>query len=456
MGGFDPADHTGEAVAKVLEASPDAMVAMGADGRIIRVNTQAEKLFGYSEEELLGQRPDLLMPRRLRRRDLKQRAGHVAFARLRPLGDGLEVVARRRDGKEFPVEISLSYLEMDAETLVLSAIRNIERKRAEQLDLTAIVEASDDAIIGKTVDGTIVSWNRGAEKIYGYRAEEVLGQSISVLIPPGQPDEFPAIMKRLRRSQHIESYETTRVHKDGHLIDVSVTISPVKNTAGKVVGASVVARDITSHKQAEAALRLSEERLRVALKHAQVVVFTQDLQLRYTWITPRVLAWDYRNLLGSTNTESFGAWDHRSFVGCSDVEIFGEEQGGRLTAIKQEVLRTGLGSRTDVTVTFEGVTRSFDLAVEPFRDARGTLLGLTSSAIDTTPWKYLIAKLKEALDQVQLLSGLLPICASCKRIKDERKVWQPLEVYIQAHSEAKFSHGVCPDCLRKLYPEYYS
>jgi PAS domain-containing protein len=113
---------------------------------------------------------------------VNQRAGHVAHARLRPLGDGLEVLARRRDGKEFPVEISLSYLDMEAETLVLSAIRDIERKRVEQLDLTAIVEASDDAIIGKTLDGTIVSWNKGAEKIYGYRADEILGHPISVLI----------------------------------------------------------------------------------------------------------------------------------------------------------------------------------------------------------------------------------------------------------------------------------
>jgi PAS domain S-box-containing protein len=138
----------------------------------------------------------------------------------------LEVLARRRDGKELPVEISLSYLDMEAETLVLTAIRDIERKRAEQLDLTAIVEASDDAIIGKTLDGTVVSWSRGAEKIYGYKAEEILGQPMRVLIPPGQPDEFPAVMNRLPHGQHIEHYETTRVHKDGHLIDVSVTISP--------------------------------------------------------------------------------------------------------------------------------------------------------------------------------------------------------------------------------------
>jgi hypothetical protein len=232
-------------------------------------------------------------------------------------------------------------------------------------------------------------------------------------------------------------------------------ISPVKEKTGKVAGSPVVARHITSHKQAEAALRLSEERLRVALKHAPVVVFTQDLQLRYTWITPPVLAWDYRNLLGSTDAESFGAWDLRRFVGSTAAEIFGEEQAARHTALKQEVVRTGVGSRIESTLTFEGVTRHFDLVVEPFRDARGTLLGVTCCAIDTTPWKYLIAKLKEALDQVQLLSGLLPICASCKRIRNKREVWQPLEAYIQAHSEAKFSHGVCPDCLRKLYPEYY-
>jgi PAS domain S-box-containing protein len=430
---------TGDAVAKVLEAAPEAMVVMGPDGRIVRVNAQAEELFGYSQEELLGQKPDLLMPRRLRRRDLKQPAAHVAHTRLRPLGDGLEVLARRRDGTEFPAEISLSVLDGGAETRVLGAIRDIGHKRAEELYLAAIVHASDDAVIGKTLDGTIVSWNKGAEKIYGYKAEEVLGHSIAILLPQGKPDELPEIMKQLRRGRRIESYETTRVHKDGHYIDVSVTISPVKDKSGKVVGASAVARDITKHKQAEAALRLSEERFRVALKGAPVVVFTQDMQLRYTWINSPVLAWARQDYIGKT-----------------DAEIVGGEEGARLTAIKQEVLRAGVGSRTEVTVVFERVIHYFDLIVEPLRDAEGTLLGLICSATDTTSSKNLIARLQQALDQINVLSGLLSICASCKRIKDERESWQPLESYIQAHSEAKFSHGVCPDCLRRLYPDYYA
>jgi PAS domain S-box-containing protein len=383
---------------------------MGADGRIVRVNSQAEKLFGYSQEELMGQKPDLLIPRRLRKRS--EAAGRSrSHARLRALGDGLEVLARWRDGTEFPVEVSLSFLEVGAETLILGAIRDIERERAEELYLAAIVQASDDAIIGKTLDGIIVSWNKGAEKIYGYKAEEVLGHSITILRPPGKPDELPAIMKQLRRGQRIESYETTRVHKDGHLIDVSVTISPVKDNAGKVVGASAVARDITKHKQAEAALRLSEERFRVALKGAPVVVFTQDLQLRYTWINSPVLA-----------------WNRQDYVGKTDAEIVGDEEAARLTAIKQEVLRTGVGSHTEVSVAFEGVKHYFDLIVEPLRDGGGTLLGLICSATDITSSKNLIAKLQEALDQVRLLSGLLSICASCKRIRDEHQTWQPWRV----------------------------
>jgi PAS domain S-box-containing protein len=349
------------------------------------------------------------------------------------------VLARRRDGTEFPVEVSLSLLEVGAETLVLGAIRDIERKRSEDLYLTAIVQASDDAIIGKTLDGIIVSWNKGAEKIYGYKAEEIVGHPISVLVPPGKPDELPGIMKQLRRGQRTESYETTRVHKDGHLIDIALTVSPVKDEAGKVVGASAIARDISKRKQAEAALRLSEERFRVALKGAPVVVFTQDLQLRYTWINSPVLAWERRDYIGKT-----------------DAAIVGGEEAARLTAIKQEALRTGVGSRTEVSVTFEGVLHYFDLIVEPLRDGGGTLLGVICSATDITSSKNLIAKLQEALEEVSVLSGLLSICASCKRIRDEQQTWISLESYIQAHSAAKFSHGMCPDCLRELYPDYHN
>jgi PAS domain S-box-containing protein len=450
MSGLAPANVTGaeELFRLLLEAAPEAIVVTKRDGRIVGVNTQTERLFGYPREELLGQNVEVLLPQRVRHRPVKKRAAYFSHPRVRPKGTGLELYARRKDGNEFPVDVTFSLLETGGETLVSGFIRDItQRKRSEELVsyLAAIVENSDDAIIGKSLDGTIISWNSGAERLYGYTAEEVIGRPIALLVPPDRADELGWIMKGLRRGKHIEHYETTRVHKDGHRIDVSVTVSPVKNTAGAVVGASVIARDITDRKRVEMALRQSEERFRVALTNAPVVVFNQDCELRYTWINSPVLAWANQDCLGRT-----------------DAEILGGEEGARLTAIKQEVLRSGRGARTEVEVTFEGENYYFDLVAEPLRDREGTLLGLTCSATDITPTKKslleregLIAKLQDALEEVKLLSGLLSICSSCKKITNERGDWESLESYLQTHSQAKFSHGVCPDCLRKLYPEQY-
>jgi PAS domain S-box-containing protein len=133
--------------------------------------------------------------------------------------------------------------------------RSILKAQNTNLSLRAFVDASDDAIIGKTMDGTIVSWNKGAEKMYGYTAEEILGKSISVLIPPGHPNEFPEIMMRLRRGEHIERYEAKRIHKNGNAIDASLTISPVKSRGGMIVGACAVARDITEQRRDQKAQR---------------------------------------------------------------------------------------------------------------------------------------------------------------------------------------------------------
>ena len=132
-----------------------------------------------------------------------------------------------------------------------------EAQRAAQahLRLSAIVESSDDAIISKNLDGIIVSWNKGAERLYGYTAEEVVGKPLSILIPPDHPDELPAIMEQLKRGERIEHFETKRLRKDGSQVDVSVTISPVKRADGKIIGASKIARDITARKRAEQTTR---------------------------------------------------------------------------------------------------------------------------------------------------------------------------------------------------------
>ena len=449
MSAFGLATSADETFELLLEGAPDGIVVTRRDGRMVVVNTQTERMFGYHREELLGQKVEMLMARRVRRRHVKNRAAFLKHPSVRTMGSGLELYGLRQDGTEFPVDVSLSQVQTSGGVLVASHIRDIsERKRTEELasHMASIVEASDDGIFASSLDGTVVSWNSGAERLYGYKAEEVIGRPAAVLVPPERADELGWILKGLRRGKHIEHYETTRVHKDGHRIDISVTVSPIKGRLGKVVGASVIARDVTDRKRVEMDLRQSEERFRVALTNAPVRVFNQDLDLRFTWINSHVMAWAKQDCLGKT-----------------DAEIVGGEEGARLTALKKEVLRTGQGARTEAEVTVDGEKYYFNLVAEPLRDPNGTIVGLTCSATDITSAKKnllererLIAQLQEALEEVKMLSGLLSICASCKRIMNEHEVWEPLESYIQSHSEAKFSHGVCPDCLRKLYPDYYS
>jgi PAS domain S-box-containing protein len=153
-----------------------------------------------------------------------------------------------------------------------------ERKLAEEqrLRLAAIVESSDAAIVGETVDGTIVSWNQGAEKLYGYKAEEVVGRHISMLVPAERQDRIEPLFERLRRGERIEQFETIRVRKDNQLVPVSLTVSPIIDPSGAVVGISAIGRDITEQKQAEAKLRESEERFRNMADSAPVALWVTD------------------------------------------------------------------------------------------------------------------------------------------------------------------------------------
>ena len=213
----------------------------------------------------------------------------------------------------------------DPARLIAKVARLIERKRAEEPlgRLASIVENSDDAIIGKTLDGTITSWNFGAERMYGHRAVEIIGQSIYAIVPDYKREELKGILNGIRRGARINHLQTKRLRKDGTIIDVSLTISPIKDVFGSVTGASAITRDITE----------------------------------------RILA---------------------------------EAERGRL-----------------------------------------------------------IMELQDALAEVKTLRGILPICMYCKKIRDDEGAWTQLELYIKAHTDADFSHGMCEPCAKKMYPGIY-
>jgi PAS domain S-box-containing protein len=261
----------------LLEALPDAMLAVNQAGFVVQINSRTEHLFGYTRDELIGQRIEILVPERQRWQHHQHRDGFAQHPKTRRMGVQLDPYGRRRDGSEFPVEISLSPVPTDNGLLVLSAIRDIsDRKRIEEqlrraheeLDrklrelqsrLALIVDSSQDAVIGKNLDGVITHWNKGAERLYGYTSGEVIGKSISILAPKDRTDEIPAILEKIRRGERVEYFESVRVTKSGRPLNVSISVSPIFDTGGAVVGASAIARDITAQKRAEDELRQAQK-----------------------------------------------------------------------------------------------------------------------------------------------------------------------------------------------------
>jgi diguanylate cyclase (GGDEF)-like protein/PAS domain S-box-containing protein len=245
-------------VRDLLEAAPDAMVIVEAEGKIVMVNGQTEELFGYPREELVGQRVETLVPDCLRESHSSHRFEYAANPHVRSMGMGLELYGQRKDGSQFPVDISLSPLHTQDGTFVLSAIRDItEWRRAEQ-DASlfrAVVESSQDAIISKDLSDVITTWNAGAERLYGYTADEAKGKSITMLVPPGLDDDMPEILRRVHSGEQIDNYETIRARKDGTQVHVSLTVSPVCDRDGQLTGASVIARDISTRLRYQEQLR---------------------------------------------------------------------------------------------------------------------------------------------------------------------------------------------------------
>ncbi|HEV7902610.1 MAG TPA: PAS domain S-box protein [Pyrinomonadaceae bacterium] len=263
----------------IIESADDAIITKTLEGIITSWNNGAERIFGYTAAEAIGQPVLLLIPEDLRDEE------PAILARLRK-GQRIEhyeTVRRRKDGTLVDISLTVSPIRLPDGTIFGASkiARDItERKRAEtqRLQVAAIVENSDDAIISKNLDGVILSWNQGAERLYGYTAAEAVGQPVTMLIPEGMPDEEPRILEQIRRGNRVDHYETVRVRKDGTHIDVSLTVSPLKNADGRIFGASKIARDITMRKNAEETRRL----LSAIVETSDDAIMSADMELKLT------------------------------------------------------------------------------------------------------------------------------------------------------------------------------
>ncbi len=239
----------------LLEAAPDATICVDGQGVIVLVNAQAERLFGYRRDDLLGQPVEILIPETVREVHPRHRAAYIADPVPRPMGAKMELAGRRRDGSTFPAEISLAAIDTDTGPLVTAAVRDVsDRRRMFETTarLASIIQSSHDAVIGKTLDMMVTSWNPAAERLYGYRAEEMIGQGIQILFPDGELEREREMLAAVIRGERVEEHQTYRIRKDGSTIAVSLTISPITSVSGEVVGIATIARDVSQRQRAEA------------------------------------------------------------------------------------------------------------------------------------------------------------------------------------------------------------
>jgi PAS domain S-box-containing protein len=253
MGSESIAAERADRLASLVTLSYEPMLAWRLDGSIEFWNAGAERLYGFASDEAIGRSSHSLL----------QTKFPIEFAEVsaRLRNDGYwsgELRHVCKDGREVFVD---SRMQLLGDETVLEANRDITERRQieaalreneERLRwLASIVDSSDDAIVSKNLDGVVTSWNRGAERVFGYAAEEAIGQPITIVIPKDRQDEERTILTRIRRGERIDHFETVRQRKDGSLIVVSLTVSPVKSANGKIVGASKIARDISAQKRSQ-------------------------------------------------------------------------------------------------------------------------------------------------------------------------------------------------------------
>lgn len=236
----------------IIRFSEDAILSKTLEGIITSWNHGAEKIFGYTPEEAIGKHITMLIPPER----IDEEPQIIEKVRRGESIEHYETQRIKKDGTIVYISLTVSPLkDADGRIIGVSKIaRDISgRRKADEIQsrLAAIINFSDDAILSKTLDGILTSWNRGAEKIFGYIPEEVIGKHVSILIPPERFDEEPKIIERIRRGESIDHYETVRVRKDGSRIHISLSVSPVMDSKGNIIGVSKIARDISDRKKKE-------------------------------------------------------------------------------------------------------------------------------------------------------------------------------------------------------------
>ncbi len=365
----------------LLDSALDAMVIVDKTGTIVIVNPQTEKLFGYQRDEMLGQLVELLIPSRFHAEHSSQRDRHFANPRAKSMGERkVELFGRGKDGREFPVEISLAPMKTARGPLVTATIRDVtEQQQASQntRNIASIIESSNDAITSESLEGIFISWNPAAERLYGYLAEEVIGQSNSRLIPPESTNEAADNRSKIRAGYKIEPYETLGIRKDGSTISISLTLSPIYDGNGVVIGTSGISRDITAEKEASQNAR----NMAFIIQSSNDAITSFDIDRTFT-------SWNAaaERMFGYLAEEMIG----QSILLLIPPENVHEETDNRSKikdGYKIEPYET-------TRIRKDGSSIPISLTISPIYDGNGAIIGSSGIARDITAEKAMIRQLK--------------------------------------------------------------
>ncbi|HEY3361751.1 MAG TPA: PAS domain S-box protein [Methanosarcina sp.] len=369
----------------LIEASLDPLVTIGRDGKITDVSNATEQITGYFRNELIGTDFSDYFTEPEKARSSYQQVFTDCEVRNYPL----EI--RHKNGHITPVLYNASvYRDENSEVIgVFAAARDITaiKKAEEKIQILAnAVESSEDAIITKSLEGIITSWNNGAEKVYGHLTEEVLGKNMSILEPDNTKGETKHLIEKIKQGERVQHYETLRMKKDGTMINVSVTLSPVYDASGKLVAISTIARDITENKKAEEAIRLSNLYNRSLIESSLDPMVTIGPDGKITDVngaTEQVTGYSRNELIGTDFSDYFTEHE-KAFTGYQQVFMHGEVRDYPLETQHKD------GHITPVL---------YNASI--YRDENGEVIGVFAAARDITERKQAEEALKKVHENLE-------------------------------------------------------
>jgi len=403
--------------AAIVQYSDDAIIASTLEGVITSWNPAAERMYGYSGEEMIGKYAGLLIP--------DGRAGEMQ-ANLGAVRGGqaaqrLETIRVRKDGTEVPVSITVAPIhDEDGVVVGASAVhRDVteQRKTFEVFQrMAAIVESSEDAIIGETLEGVITSWNPAAARMFGYSSEEIIGKSADGLIPENQAGEAKAVVAKFSAGHHVEHFETFNVRKDGTVFPISLTISPICDPAGVAVGASVICRDVTQQREALAA----------AQRMASIVEFSGEAIFGRT-LDGIITSWN-------PAAERMYRYSSEEIVGKPINLLIPEDRAGEIEAILAKISAGQPVEHLEtIRVRRDGTAFPVSLSVSPINGTDGAVVGASVISRYLTEQKgalavaHHMAAIVESSDDARISGSLDGIITS----------WNPAAERMYGYSSAE-------------------